>query len=211
MGKSKNVLKDVVADSGKIKKILKLLATLRGGDTLATAAGTAAVSQKDLDRLLDTIESELKARLPKKPKTRVKRKPGTLQHATLYSDGASRGNPGKASCAVVLCDETGEEILTRSESLGVATNNVAEYRGVILGLQLAREFAVPSIELRLDSELVVKQLKGLYKVKHPVLKPLYEQTKILLSGFSTVSIEHIPRDQNMRADEIANEALDGKD
>jgi ribonuclease HI len=210
MGKSDN-LNDFVDDTGKIKKILKLLDRLRGGDTLVAAAGDADVTRKELDRLLDAIESELQARLPKKPKPPVKRKPGSLRHATLYSDGASRGNPGKAACSVVVYDEQGDEILARTEILGVATNNVAEYRGVLLGLQLARDLAVPSIDLRLDSELVVKQLQGLYKVKHPALQPLYEQARVLLSGFISVSIEHIPRKKNMRADELANAALDGKD
>lgn len=202
-------LNEYLKGAAKIRKLAELLRKLRTGDSLAGAAAAATVSKKELNQLLDVIEDELARRLPKEPSRRAQCAPGEIAHAQLYSDGASRGNPGRAACAAVLCDEGGDEILTRAELLGVATNNVAEYEGVLLGLRLARDLRVPSVALRLDSELVVRQLQGVYKVKHPALRPLHEQAKILLSGFAKVSIEHIPRAENARADELANAALDG--
>lgn len=208
MSSRRGGIEECIGGSAGARKILDLLGRLRRGEELTGAAKGARISRAELLRLLDAIEAELGKRLPRRPKTSRKRAPGTLARAVLYSDGGSRGNPGRAACAAVLCDESGEEIISRTEMLGTATNNVAEYRGVILALELARELAVPEVLVRMDSELVAKQLKGAYKVKHPALKPLHEQAKMLLSAFTRSRIEHIPRGENARADELVNTALD---
>ncbi|UCH85817.1 MAG: ribonuclease HI family protein [Candidatus Latescibacterota bacterium] len=129
---------------------------------------------------------------------------------TAFTDGASRGNPGDAACAVILFDDTNEELLRRSKRIGVATNNVAEYEGVLLALELAEMLGAKELIIKLDSELVVKQLNKQYKVKHPTLKPLFERARIMIGGFRRVDVTHIPRGENKLADKLANDELDGK-
>jgi len=125
-----------------------------------------------------------------------------------YTDGGARGNPGPAGIGVVLQDKTGQTIGEWSEFLGVATNNQAEYKALLLALQQAVALGVVELDCRLDSELVVKQLKGEYKVKHPDLKPLFEQAKSLISQIKNVSFKHIRRELNKQADQLANQAMD---
>ena len=127
-----------------------------------------------------------------------------------YTDGASRGNPGKAACAVIILDRKDEELLRRSKSLGRTTNNVAEYEGVLLALELAELLGASDLELRLDSELVVRQLNGQYKVKHPSLKPLHERARARMRSFERVTLTHVPRGENKEADSLANAELDGR-
>jgi len=126
-----------------------------------------------------------------------------------YSDGGARGNPGPAACAAVLLDSTGDELLSRSRMLGSATNNVAEYGGVILALELCAQLGASDVKLRVDSELIARQMTGQYKVKNVGLRPLYERAKRMSREFSSFSIEHVPREQNKVADKLVNEALDG--
>jgi ribonuclease HI len=129
----------------------------------------------------------------------------------LYTDGASRGNPGDASIGAVLYQETDkglEEVEVVSEAIGRATNNVAEYEAVIAGLAAAVDNGVDDIVLRSDSLLLVRQLLGEYRVKAAGLKPLYRKAIALLGDFATVTIEHVPREQNEVADALANAALD---
>jgi ribonuclease HI len=125
-----------------------------------------------------------------------------------YSDGGARGNPGPAGAGgqIQTCD--GEVLAEISEYLGETTNNIAEYKALILTLERAREFASEELEIRADSELVVKQLNGEYKVKNEGLKPLFLRVKELIAGYDRVKIIHVYRKQNKRADELANEALD---
>ena len=127
----------------------------------------------------------------------------------VYADGASRGNPGPAAIGASIRDETGVELATVSERIGRATNNVAEYRAAIEGIRKAKVLKATNIELRMDSELVVRQVAGIYRVKHPALQPLHAT---LMSELEPVawSIGHVPRAQNSRADALANAALDGK-
>jgi ribonuclease HI len=127
-----------------------------------------------------------------------------------YADGASRGNPGKAACAVIILDKKNEELLRRSKSLGKTTNNVAEYEGVLYALELAELLGASELELRIDSELVVRQINGQYKVKHPSLRPLFEKTRARMKKFDRVSVAHIPRKENKNADDLANAELDGR-
>ena len=129
--------------------------------------------------------------------------------ATLYADGAARGNPGPAGSGALLLDERGEVLAALSLGLGSATNNVAEYRALILGLEEARRRGIDRIDVRMDSLLVVNQMQGLYKVKHPGLRPLALRAGALLAEFAERTIEHIPREENGRADALANRAIDG--
>jgi 6-pyruvoyltetrahydropterin/6-carboxytetrahydropterin synthase len=125
----------------------------------------------------------------------------------LQTDGACRGNPGPAAGAAVLYGPDGSEIWTGVRVLGHTTNNVAEYEALILGLEAARE-RCSELTVAADSELIVKQLRGQYRVKQPHLKPLYERASALLREFRKVEMKHVPRSKNERADELANQALD---
>lgn len=126
----------------------------------------------------------------------------------VHVDGGARGNPGPAAAAAVLSTPDGEVVDEAHEALGVATNNVAEYRGLLLGLRRARELGADEVEVVNDSELVAKQVNGLYKVKHPDMKPLHAEAKAALSGFARWSIRSVPRAQNAQADALVNQALD---
>ncbi|WP_460357955.1 bifunctional RNase H/acid phosphatase [Actinoallomurus acanthiterrae] len=128
----------------------------------------------------------------------------------VEADGGSRGNPGPAGYGAVVRDAlTGQVLAERAESLGVATNNVAEYRGLIAGLEAAAQLAAGAdVEARMDSKLVVEQMSGRWKIKHPDMKPLALQAQRLASGFSSVRYTWIPRERNKHADRLANEAMD---
>jgi ribonuclease HI len=128
----------------------------------------------------------------------------------LYTDGAARGNPGPAAIGIVLADAQGKEIETLGEVLGETTNNEAEYRALLRGVRRALAHHADEIEIRTDSELLARQLDGTYRVKAAHLKPLHAQALRALSRFVHVSIRHVPREQNRRADALANQALDKK-
>lgn len=128
--------------------------------------------------------------------------------ALAFSDGASRGNPGRASVGVRILAADGTELLAEGEVIGMATNNVAEYRGVIHALTRALELGLDALELRMDSELVVKQLNGEYRVKQAALAELKEQVDALRPRFKTLRVKHVRREANREADQLANEALD---
>lgn len=123
-------------------------------------------------------------------------------------DGGARGNPGPAAAAAVAATPDGEVIEQRGERLGTATNNVAEYRGILLGIDLARELGATELELVGDSELVVRQIKGEYKVKDTGLKPLRAEVRDALEDFDEWSIRHVRREDNAAADLLVNETLD---
>lgn len=126
----------------------------------------------------------------------------------LNADGGARGNPGPAGCGAVLRLPSGEEVAGLKKFLGNTTNNVAEYQGLLLGLEAAQAQGASNLEVRLDSELIVRQLNGQYKVKSPHLKPLYERAKSLLQAFASVNVVHVRREQNREADKLANQAMD---
>ena len=128
--------------------------------------------------------------------------------AMLFADGGSRGNPGPAASAAVLLDPGGELIEEIGAYLGVATNNVAEWTALVLGLEAASKRGIRRLGVRLDSELVVKQLGGEYRVKHSGLQPLYARARRLLRDFAEVEIRHVPRKQNALADALVNRVLD---
>jgi len=125
-----------------------------------------------------------------------------------YSDGASRGNPGLASYGAVVIDPEGEVVHEVSETLGVTTNNIAEYRGLIAALESALALGAKRVEARLDSELLVRQAIGRYRVKNPGLIPLHNRVLNLRGQFNEVVFKHVPREQNKHADALANRALD---
>jgi len=123
-------------------------------------------------------------------------------------DGGSRGNPGPAAVAAVATDPGGEELSERAETIGEATNNVAEYRALLLGIELAKELEADEVEFVADSMLIVEQVRGNWKVKQAHLRPLREQVVEALSGLGSWSIRHVKRDENDRADQLLNDALD---
>ncbi|MGN6371844.1 MAG: ribonuclease HI family protein [Solirubrobacteraceae bacterium] len=128
--------------------------------------------------------------------------------AVVHVDGGARGNPGPAAAASVVSSPEGEILDEASELLGVATNNVAEYRALLLGLARARFVGATEVEVVNDSELVAKQLQGAYKVKHPAMRPLYADAMTALRSFDRWSIRSVPRAQNSHADALVNAALD---
>ena len=129
-------------------------------------------------------------------------------NARLYADGAARGNPGPAGSGAALVAPDGTVIAEMTRFLGHATNNVAEYTALIIGLEEASRREIGHLDVRMDSLLVVQQMKGLWRIKHPGLKPLALQAGALLAGFPSRTIEHIPREQNGIADALANRAID---
>lgn len=132
---------------------------------------------------------------------------------TIYGDGGSRGNPGPAGSGAIIRNEAGETVATVSEFLGVATNNVAEYTAVLRALEklaqmLESKASEAEVRVCMDSMLVVKQMTGEWKLKHPGLKPLAQRVGELVCLFKSVSFEHVYRDFNKDADRLANEAMD---
>ncbi len=128
----------------------------------------------------------------------------------LHTDGASRGNPGPAAFGIVLNDAHGQVVEEFGQAIGKATNNEAEYRGLLAGLDAALAKGATELEIQLDSELLVSQLNGAYKIRAANLKPLFDEAKKKLKRFVRVQIIHVPRAQNARADKLANQALDAK-
>ncbi len=126
----------------------------------------------------------------------------------VHVDGGARGNPGPAAAACVVTSPDGALVDERAQLLGTVTNNVAEYRALLLGLARARELGADEVEVIGDSELIAKQVQGLYKVKHPSMRPLYLEAMEALRAFERWSIRTVPRAQNAEADALVNAALD---
>lgn len=126
----------------------------------------------------------------------------------VHVDGGARGNPGPAAAACVISTPAGELLGEHAELLGTATNNVAEYRALLLGLKQARALGASEVEVIGDSELIAKQVQGLYKVKHAAMRPLYLESMQALRDFEQWSIRTVPRAQNAEADALVNAALD---
>lgn len=135
-------------------------------------------------------------------------------HFTIHADGGSRGNPGPAGSGAVIRDELGNIIATVSQFLGIRTNNYAEYEAVILAFETLANLvgkgkvAATDVVVKLDSELIVKQMNGVYKVKHPVMKEQYARLTRAAAAFKSVAFTHVPRAQNSDADALANDAMD---
>jgi ribonuclease HI len=133
----------------------------------------------------------------------------TVPIVVVHVDGGARGNPGPAAVGVVVCGPDGEVLDEYAERIGVATNNVAEYRALLRGVERARALGASEAEFVNDSELVAKQINGAYKVKHPAMKPLYDEAIVALRAFDRWTIRSVPRAENARADALVNDALDG--
>ena len=131
-----------------------------------------------------------------------------ITRVIIHADGASRGNPGPASIGGVIEDERGHLLAQISRRIGITTNNQAEYRAVIAALERAINLGAKQAEIRSDSELLVKQINGSYRVKNKTLQPLYRKVSQLIGSLESFSITHVPREQNTRADGLANKALD---
>ena len=123
-------------------------------------------------------------------------------------DGAARGNPGPAGIGAEIATPQGKVLSEVAEGIGVATNNVAEYRAAIAGLERARELGATEVLLRSDSRLLIEQLAGRFRVKNPTLQRLNHEARKLLAEFPAVRLEHVPREQNARADALANKGVD---
>lgn len=133
-----------------------------------------------------------------------------LDKITIFTDGGSRGNPGPAAGAYVLVDDSGKTIGGKGVFIGKATNNVAEYTGMLEGIEAAKTMGIKELKLFSDSELMVKQIKGIYRVKSPTLKPLHTKIMQLLKTFDKWQIKHVYRENNKDSDKLANDAMDKK-
>jgi len=131
--------------------------------------------------------------------------PGRL---TIHTDGAARGNPGPAGAGAFIQDEDGRTVSEDFRYLGEATNNVAEYEALLLGMERAIELGAAHVEMRADSQLVVRQVCGEYRVRNPVLQKLHARVLALEARFASVEYTHVPREQNRDADRLANRAVD---
>jgi len=132
----------------------------------------------------------------------------TSRAFVVYADGACRGNPGRSGAGAVVSTSAGEIVEELARYLGHATNNIAEYGALILGLEAARRRGGTEVRVRMDSELVVRQVSGRYKVRNPKLRLLHAQVMDLTRSFKRFTIEHVPRDDNAEADRLANQAID---
>jgi ribonuclease HI len=170
--------------------------------------------KKTIDRLNITEDearsffSSLHQRLFGQKKSPGRRDFNEERFCSVYVDGASRGNPGQAGAGVVIKDVKGNVIKMVKRRLGVTTNNIAEYRALIMGLREAKRLGLSRIKVFADSELVVKQVKGDYRVKNEGLRPLYSEAMHLVEGLDGFEIRHITRDKNAEADRLANLAMD---
>lgn len=188
-------------------KVLQRLAT-----DLPTVVLEALFPEMDASGVRSLIWADYRAKAegvdtPPEVKALPAKKGGPL---SLYTDGASRGNPGEAGAGFVVYDSNGEEVAGEGVYLGKCTNNLAEYDALILGLKLAMQFKPVHLDLYLDSQLIVRQVLGQYKVKNQQLKPKYQQVMGLLADLPSWKISHVRRELNKRADELANEGIDFK-
>lgn len=134
-------------------------------------------------------------------------KPTKIERVVIYADGASQGNPGPSAIGATIKDKEGRLLASISRGIGTTTNNQAEYRALIAALEEAIRLGVRQADIYLDSELVVRQLNGKYRVKNAALKPLFQKAKQLRSCLENCTVNHIPRQQNAEADRLANDAL----
>ena len=190
--------------------------TFLGGPGTTPAVGEAGAEERVPELRLETVfpeerRDEVVSRAAPGPSLRgagLRRlRPGVK--ANLYTDGGARGNPGPAAYAYVLEAEDGTILASHGEQIGVATNNVAEYRGLVAGLEKAVELAVPEVEVLSDSELMVKQMRGEYRVKNEALQDLSQQAARVARKLERVEYRHVVREHNELADRLVNEALDG--
>jgi ribonuclease HI len=203
-------LSTILTDSEFSRRLADALEALGRGESLESALKSAGIDQNRGRSLVRELAARLRG-VDVRPSAAPERTGASVNKVVAFSDGGSRGNPGEAACAVILSDGEGNELLRRARRLGVKTNNVAEYEGVLLALELGTQLGAENFVLNVDSELVAKQLQGQYKVKHPGLKPYHARAGELIAGFSTFTVVLIQREQNKEADKLVNNALDGKE
>ncbi|MFQ5862023.1 MAG: ribonuclease HI family protein [Candidatus Brocadiales bacterium] len=168
------------------------------------------VTRKRLEELFRRLKAVIEAK-PAKGKVSQPVSRGISERILVYIDGASRGNPGKAGIGVVIYDKKQQNVLKEiCRYIGETTNNVAEYRALISGVEKALEYSPKELEILSDSELLVKQINGQYKVRAPSILPLYKKAKRLIGMLPKWKIQHIPREENALADALANMAIDAQ-
>ena len=170
-----------------------------------TREALPGLTREAAQRLLRGAAQQLQQEKPPAPE---KKAPASGRTVRVYSDGAARGNPGPAGAGAVLVDAAGNVIARLGRYLGKQTNNVAEYQGLLLGLKHAQELGFRQVEVRADSQLLIRQLKGDYAVRHAGLKPLHAEALRLLRTFDKADLEHVPREENALADEMSNRPID---
>lgn len=197
-------------------KRLSLLRGLKRGETLKEAAGSASLSLPEAESIMDSLIGEsatgrvvqgsasVEVPSPAKPSDFT-----PLEGAySMYVDGASRGNPGAAGAGAHIDNPDGTTLVELCRHLGEATNNIAEYSALLLGLKEAEVLGIKNLDAYADSELMVKQIKGIYRVKNEGLKPLYEEAKRIIAAFERFTISHVRREFNSKADGLANRGID---
>ena len=196
------------------RQFAELLDALAAGRNLKDASGVAGLDPAEaagqLRRLAQYYRTKSPAKAESAPAASDQDVKPPVKGADLvvYSDGGARGNPGKAGFGVVLYDKAGHKIAESKRFLGIMTNNEAEYSGLIHALERAAELGAAHIEVRLDSELLVRQMSGIYKVKARNLLPLFISANKLARQFGSIVYTHVPREENREADRLANEAMD---
>lgn len=189
------------------EKAASLLRALAGGEPLAHAAARLGMTAPVAKALLEKLAARVERAAAEKATAVPASSPSVPGVWRLFTDGAARGNPGPAGAGAVLVSPDGQQERL-GKFLGVQTNNVAEYEGLLLGLRRARSLGVTSLEVLADSELMVRQLNGEYRVKAPGLLPLFEQARGLMREFASVTARHVRREENKAADEMSNWAID---
>ncbi|HET7853303.1 MAG TPA: ribonuclease HI family protein [Candidatus Methylomirabilis sp.] len=196
------------SSTGKAETDLRRLADILGA--MAHTEALAALSKELSDLSPATLRMVLEQAshlLQEVAASRPSRQPAP-RSLVLHIDGAARGNPGPAGIGVVMCDEAGDFREEHQAYIGEVTNNVAEYEALLFGLRKARELGYAAINVFSDSELLVRQIHGEYRVKHPRLRKLYDQVQDLLRSFDAVEIAHVRRGMNADADLLANRAIE---
>lgn len=192
-------------DRQRLSRLLELLGKRLTPELLGEEF--ADLSREDLGALFDELAAHI-GRCREWTDAAKKKQDASGMRGSLYCDGASRGNPGPSGAGVVILDENGEQIFELSRFLDNATNNVAEYQALIRGLSAAADLGINRVQVYLDSELVVNQLLGTYKVRNPRLLQLFEEAMSRLRLFDEYAIFHVGRELNQEADRLANEAID---
>ena len=190
------------------KELKDFLNSLTQGSALDALSDKLKSSKPKIKKIIEELLLKFLEE-EKKDKPRARATAKGLKEAVLYVDGASRGNPGVAGCGAVIMDKNGNIVRELRRKLGKATNNVAEYSALLLGVEAAISLGIASIRIFADSELMVKQINGQYKVKNEGLRPLFIKAMGHKKKFGSFTIAHVKRDKNEIADRLANEAIDG--
>jgi ribonuclease HI len=186
----------------------ELLLALAEHETLAAASAALGIDKEQARRQLRGAARQLGGGEPEATKAARVTSPGEVRKVRVFTDGAARGNPGPAGAGAVIVDSEGRVLARLGRFLGKQTNNVAEYQGLLLGLRRARQLGAREVEVRADSQLLIRQLQGKYAVRNEVLRRLHEEALALLRSFDRFELVHVPREQNALADEMSNRAID---